>query len=81
MLKRLLQLHFTGTHACGCYPLAKHRILGLRRYNIKDANWKDAMELIDKAIQVTSTRQYLAFYQRESIDAPFKLIPLNFSAI
>jgi len=61
--------------------IAKHRILGLRRYNIKDANWKDAMKLIDKAIQVTSTRQYLAFYQRGSIEEPFKLIPLNFSAI
>ncbi|MCD4828205.1 MAG: DUF3164 family protein [Candidatus Cloacimonetes bacterium] len=61
--------------------LAKHRILSLRKYNIKDDNWSAAMELIDKAIQVTSTKQYIACYQRDSVDQPFKLVPLNFSSI
>ncbi len=61
--------------------IAKHRILGLRRYNIKDEQWKQAMELIDEAIKVTSTRQYIAFYQRENASDSFKLVTLNFSAI
>jgi len=61
--------------------IAKNRILGLRRYNIKDKNWKQAMELIDEAIQVTSTKQYIAFYERPSLNKPFQLISLNFSAI
>lgn len=44
--------------------IAKHRIFALRRYNIKDPVWKEAMELIDKAIQVTSSKQYIAVYRR-----------------
>ena len=61
--------------------IAKHRILALRKYNIKDKNWKQAMDIIDKAIQVTSTKQYIAFYERSSSNKPFQLISLNFSAI
>ncbi|KQC06167.1 MAG: sulfate transporter [Candidatus Cloacimonas sp. SDB] len=61
--------------------IAKHRILALRKYNIKDKNWKQAMQLIDEAIQVTSTKQYIAFYKRSGKNKPFQLISLNFSAI
>jgi hypothetical protein len=61
--------------------IAKSRILGLRRYNIKDEQWKQAMDLIDEAIQITSTKQYIAFYERPANDKPFRLISLNFSAI
>lgn len=61
--------------------IAKSRILGLRRYNIKDKQWQQAMDLIDEAIQVTSTKQYIAFYERESKDKPFRLVSLNFSAL
>jgi len=61
--------------------IAKNRILDLRKYNISDPQWKLAMELIDQAIQVTSTKQYIAFYQRPSADKPFQLVSLNFSAI
>jgi predicted transcriptional regulator len=61
--------------------IAKHRILALRKYNIKDKNWKQAMDIIDEAIQVTSTKQYIAFYKRKSPNKPFELISLNFSAI
>jgi hypothetical protein len=61
--------------------IAKHRILALRKYNIKDKNWKQAMDIIDEAIQITSTKQYIAFYKRKSPKGPFELISLNFSAI
>ncbi len=61
--------------------IAKSRILGLRRYNIKDKQWQQAMDLIDEAIQVTSTKQYIAFYERASKDKSFKLVSLNFSAL
>ncbi len=61
--------------------IAKSRILGLRRYNIKDKQWQQAMDLIDEAIQVTSTKQYIAFYERPDKDKPFRLISLNFSAL
>ncbi len=61
--------------------IAKSRILGLRRYNIKDKKWSEAMELIDEAIQITSTKQYIAFYQRKAQNKPFQLVSLNFSAL
>jgi len=61
--------------------IAKSRILNLRKYNIKDAEWKHAMDIIDSAIQVTSTKQYIAFYFRPSPDKTFEQVSLNFSAI
>lgn len=61
--------------------VAKGRILSLRKYNIKDKEWKLAMDLINEAIEVTSTKQYIAFYEREGKDKSFNLITLNFSSI
>ncbi len=61
--------------------VAKGRILSLRKYNIKDKEWKLAMDLINEAIEVTSTKQYIAFYEREDINKSFNLITLNFSSI
>jgi hypothetical protein len=60
--------------------IAKHRILALRRYNIQDETWKEAMELIDRAIQVTSTKQYIAIYTRKD-DGSYEQVVLNFSAL
>ncbi|MBI9030762.1 DUF3164 family protein [bacterium] len=61
--------------------VAKGRILSLRKYNIKDKEWKLAMDLINEAIEVTSTKQYIAFYEREDQNKSFNLITLNFSSI
>lgn len=60
--------------------LAKHRILSLRKFKIKDSTWKEAMELIDKAIQVTSTKQYVGFFIRNE-SGKLERVLLNFSAI
>jgi len=60
--------------------IAKHRILALRKYNIKDIKWKEAMELIDKAIRVVSTKQYVSFYERDE-QGEYKMIVLNFTAL
>ena len=60
--------------------LARYRILRLRRYNIKDQTWKEAMELIDQAIQVVSTKQYINFYERDE-SGQFRQIVLNFPAL
>ncbi|HPM03681.1 MAG TPA: DUF3164 family protein, partial [Candidatus Cloacimonadota bacterium] len=61
--------------------IAKSRILGLRKYNIKDPEWIMAMDLIDQAIQITSTKQYIAFYYRPEPDKPYQQVLLNFSAM
>ena len=60
--------------------IAKYRILRLRRYNIKDQTWKEAMELIDQAIQVVATKQYINFYERDE-SGQFRQIVLNFPAL
>ena len=59
--------------------MPKSRILGLRKFNIEDDNWNEAMQLIDEAIQIVSSKQYFAFYIREAPDKPFTLVQLNFS--
>ncbi|MDP2174013.1 MAG: DUF3164 family protein, partial [Candidatus Cloacimonadaceae bacterium] len=58
--------------------IAKYRILRLRRYNIKDPVWKQAMELIDQAIQVVSTKQYITFYEKDESGQQRQIV-LNFS--
>jgi len=60
--------------------IAKTRILSLRKYNIKDPVWKEAMELIDKAIRVVSTKQYVSFYERDEY-GEYKMIVLNFTSL
>jgi hypothetical protein len=60
--------------------LARYRIFALRRYKIKDPVWKEAMELIDKAILVTSTKQYISFAVRDEA-GNYNRIVLNFSAL
>jgi len=60
--------------------IAKYRILALRRYNIKDKTWLEAMTLIDQAITVTSTKQYVAFYKRDEA-GNYQQVTLNFSSL
>ncbi|MCB5265665.1 MAG: DUF3164 family protein [Candidatus Cloacimonetes bacterium] len=60
--------------------LARYRIFALRRYKIKDPIWKEAMELIDKAIMVTSTKQYISFAVRDDAGNYNKIV-LNFSTL
>ena len=60
--------------------LARYRIFALRRFKIKDPVWKEAMELIDKAILVTSTKQYISFAVRDEAGNYNKIV-MNFSAL
>lgn len=60
--------------------LARYRIFALRRYKIKDPIWKEAMELIDKAIMVTSTKQYISFAVRDD-EGNYHKVVLNFSTL
>lgn len=45
--------------------LSTSRILALRSYEIDDPDWKKAMEMIAKSIQVQATIHYLRFYERD----------------
>jgi hypothetical protein len=58
----------------------KDRVLGLRRLNIADAEWRRAMEAITDSIQVVSSKTYMRFYERRA-DGSYGQIPLDVAAL
>lgn len=56
------------------------RILGLRRLEIKDTEWQEAMELISKAVTVVATKKYFSF-RRRGEDGEWQTVKLDLSAI
>jgi len=56
------------------------RVLGLRRLDIQDANWKKAMTAITESIQITGTKQYLRIYERDD-NGEYQMIPLDVAAL
>ncbi|MCQ8240537.1 DUF3164 family protein [Rhizosaccharibacter radicis] len=57
------------------------RILGLRRLNIDDERWLRAMAAIGDAVRVESSRSFVRFYQRESLDKPFVAVSLDIAKL
>ena len=60
--------------------LNKNMILQLRTYDIKDAEWESAMDLISASIKIMSSKTYYNFYIK---DESGKLTPIhmNFSQL
>lgn len=58
--------------------ISTHRVLSLRALDINDANWLRAMEAISDAVQVTDTKEYIRFYERDDKGA-YCQIALDFS--
>jgi len=58
----------------------KDRVLGLRRLEIKDDEWNEAMQAITDSIQVVSSKTYIRFYQRND-DGSYSQIPLDVAAL
>lgn len=56
------------------------RVLGLRRINITDERWLQAMQAIGDSIQVTGTKSYVRIYERQESGA-YTAIPLDMAAI
>ena len=56
------------------------RILGLRRLEIDDPQWKEAMEAISDSIQVSGTKEYLRFYVRDET-GKYQPIHLDFAVM
>ena len=57
------------------------RVLGLRSLNIQDEKWQQAMQAIMDSIQVTGSKSYLRFYERQGQDGPYRQIPLDVAAL
>ena len=58
--------------------ISTHRVLSLRSLDINDDNWMRAMDAISDAIQVTDTKEYIRFYERDEKGA-YHQIALDFS--
>ena len=57
------------------------RVLGLRSLNIQDGKWQKAMQAIMDSIQVTGSKSYLRFYERQGEDGPHRQISLDVAAL
>lgn len=57
------------------------RVLGLRSLNIQDEKWQQAMQAIMDSIQITGSKSYLRFYERQGEDGPYRQIPLDVAAL
>lgn len=57
------------------------RVLGLRRLNIEDERWKNAMTAIGEAIQVTGSKSYVRIYERVGDTDQYVPIPLDIAAV
>ncbi|WP_175872026.1 DUF3164 family protein [Burkholderia sp. BCC0397] len=57
------------------------RVLALRRYDIKDAKWKTAMEAISDSIRVTGSKPYVRLYERIGDSDEYTPISLDLAAI
>jgi hypothetical protein len=56
------------------------RVLGLRRLEIQDPDWQKAMQAITESIQVSGSKQYLRFYERND-RGEYAQIPLDVAAL
>jgi len=61
--------------------ISKNALLDLVKYNIKDEQWMQAVDLIEAVIEDSSSNQNLSFYERTSTDKEFQLISLDLSTI
>lgn len=57
------------------------KVLSLKSYKITDPKWLEAMAIIDDAIEVVGSKSYIRFYKRDSVDAKWKHISLDFASI
>lgn len=56
------------------------RVLGLRRLDIKDAQWLRAMAAISDAVQVAGSKSYLRIYERIGDSEEYKPISLDMAS-
>ena len=51
------------------------RVLGLKRYNIQDARWQQAMQAIADSVQSAGSKTYVRLYERASVEDQW--VPIN----
>lgn len=58
-----------------------HRVLGLRRLDIKDGDWLRAMDAISDALRVHGSKTYLRFYNIDTETGARQAISLDLAAL
>ena len=53
------------------------KIFALKAYDIDHPKWIEAMQIIDEATEIVSSKSYIRFYTRENIEDAYKIVPLN----
>ena len=56
------------------------RVLGLRRLNIQNEKWLQAMNILSDSIQVQASKEYVRLYQRKK-DGKYELINLDIATL
>lgn len=56
------------------------RVLGLRRLEISDERWQQAMRAIGEAVQVVGSKSYIRVYERDEATGEYRPIPLDVAA-
>lgn len=60
--------------------VSTYRVMGLKRHNFDHPKWLKAMQAIQDATQVTSTKEYLRVYERDE-HGKYQQIALDFNKI
>lgn len=61
--------------------LRKDKIFGLLRLNIDDDEWQRAMQAISDSIRVDTTREYVRFHRRATVDGKWEQVPLDMAKV
>jgi len=56
------------------------RVLGLRRHDINDPKWLQAMEAIAESINIVDSKRYVRFYERDA-EGKYQAISLDFANV
>jgi len=57
------------------------RVLGLRRLEIRDEKWQQAMKAIGESLQVVGSKEYIRFYERIGSSDQYRPISLDVAAV
>ncbi|WP_143413369.1 DUF3164 family protein, partial [Haemophilus aegyptius] len=57
------------------------RILGLRRVDIQDERWQNAMQAISESVQVVSSKAYVRLYERVGESDQYVPIALDVAGV
>ncbi len=49
----------------------------LLRLDIDDPRWKEAMRAIREAIRVTTSKEYVRFYERDTLESAWRAVTID----